>query len=126
MKSVGGAVFSYAVRAANGPSPSQVQQIVPAGAQRAALDAVLATITPEALDLPDEILTLIPPKAFGFGSVNTELFDGRTDPVFDPLGAASIAADMAISGLLQHQRAARLNAFHAQNAENPGSRRFST
>jgi hypothetical protein len=26
---------------------------------------------------------------------------------------------MAISGLLQHQRAARLNAFHAQNAENP-------
>jgi hypothetical protein len=39
--------------------------------------------------------------------------------VFDPLGAASIAADMAISGLLQHQRAARMNAFHAQNPENP-------
>ena len=80
---------------------------------------MLATITPEALDLPDEIITLIPPKAFGFGSVNTELFEGRTDPVFDPLGAASIAADMAISGLLQHQRAARMNAFHAQNAEYP-------
>jgi hypothetical protein len=119
VKSVGGAFYSYAVRAASGPSPSQVQQIVPAGAQRAALAAVLATITPEALDLPDEVLTLIPPKAFGFGSVNTELFDGRTDPVFDPLGAASIAADMAISGLLQHQRAARMNAFHAQNPENP-------
>jgi hypothetical protein len=119
VKSVGGAMYSYAVRAANGPSPSQVQQIVPAGAQRAALDAVLATITPEALDLPNEIITLIPPKAFGFGSVNTELFEGRTDPVFDPLGAASIAADMAISGLLQHQRAARLNAFHAQKSENP-------
>ena len=74
---------------------------------------------PAALDLPNEILTLIPPKAFGFGSVNTELFEGRTDPVFDPLGAASIAADMAISGLLQHQRAARMNAFHAQDPENP-------
>jgi hypothetical protein len=119
VKSIGGAFFSYSVRAANGPSPSQVQQIVPAGAQRAALAAVLATITPEALDLPNEIITLIPPKSFGFGSVNTELFDGRTDPVFDPLGAASIAADMAISGLLQHQRAARMNAFHARDAENP-------
>ena len=119
VKSVGGASFSYAVRAASGPSPSQVQQIVPAGTQRAALEAVLATITPEALDLPDEILTLIPPKAFGFGSVNTEMFDGRTDPVFDPLGAASVAADMAISGLLQYQRAARMNAFHLRNAENP-------
>jgi Met-zincin/Domain of unknown function (DUF5117) len=119
VKSVGGASYSYAVRAANGPSPSQVQQIVPAATQRAAIDAVLATITPEALDLPDEIIALIPPKAFGFGSVNTELFEGRTDPVFDPLGAASIAADMAISGLLQHQRAARMNAFHLQNAENP-------
>jgi hypothetical protein len=119
VKSVGGASYSYAVRAASGPSPSQVQQIVPAAAQRAAIAAVLATITPDVLDLPDEILTLIPPKAFGFGSVNTELFDGRTDPVFDPLGAASVAADMAISGLLQHQRAARMNAFHARNAENP-------
>jgi hypothetical protein len=119
VKSVGGATYSYAVRAANGPSPSQVQQIVPAGVQRAALDAVLATIAPEVLDLPNEILTLIPPKAFGFGSVNTELFEGRTDPVFDPIGAASIAADMAISGLLQHQRAARMNAFHARNAEYP-------
>jgi hypothetical protein len=119
VKSVGGASFSYAVRAADGPSPSQVQQIVPAGTQRAAIEAVLATITPEVLDLPDGIIALIPPKAFGFGSVNTELFDGRTDPVFDPLGAASVAADMAISGLLQYQRAARMNAFHAQNAENP-------
>jgi hypothetical protein len=119
VKSIGGAFYSYAVRTPSGPSPSQVQQIVPAGAQRAALEAVLGTITPEALDLPDEIITLIPPKAFGFGSVNTELFEGRTDPVFDPTGAASIAADMAISGLLQYQRAARMNAFHAQNPENP-------
>lgn len=119
VKSIGGAFYSYAVRAANGPSPSQVQEIVPAGAQRAALAAVLDTVTPEFLDVPNEIVTLIPPAAFGFGSVNTEMFAGRTDPVFDVLGAASIAADLAVSGLLQHQRAGRLNAFHAQDSANP-------
>jgi hypothetical protein len=80
---------------------------------------VLETLTPQTLDVPDSILALIPPKAFGFGSVNTELFTGRTSPVFDPLGAASIAADMTISGLLQYQRAGRLIAFHAENAANP-------
>jgi Met-zincin/Domain of unknown function (DUF5117) len=119
VKSVGGATYSYAVRGGDGPSPSTVQQIVPPATQRAALAAVLDTITPETLDLPDAILALIPPKAASFGSVNTELFDGRTDPVFDPLGAASIAADMAISGLLQYQRAGRLVTFHAVNQANP-------
>jgi len=119
MKSVGGATYSYAVRGANGPSPASVQQIVAPATQRDALKAVLDTITPQALDIPDAVLSLIPPKAFGFGSVNTELFSGRTEPVFDPLGAASIAADLAISGLLQFQRAGRLIEFHAHDAANP-------
>jgi hypothetical protein len=96
-----------------------VQQIVAPATQRDALKAVLDTITPDTLDLPDSILALIPPKAYGFGSVNTELFSGRTDPVFDPLGAAGIASDLAISGLLQYQRAGRLIAFHARDAANP-------
>ena len=80
---------------------------------------MLETITPQALDVPDNILALIPPKAFGFGSVNTELFASRTSPLFDPLGAASIASDLAISGLLQYQRAGRLITFHAQAVANP-------
>jgi Met-zincin/Domain of unknown function (DUF5117) len=120
LKEIGGATYSYAVRTPAGPSPASVQEIVAPEKQRDALKAVLETITPEALDVPDRVLSLIPPKAFSFGSVNTELFTGRTDPVFDPLAAASIAADMAISGLLQYQRAGRLITFHAQQIANPG------
>jgi hypothetical protein len=121
-KSIGGATYTYAVRSANGPSPQTVRQIVAPATQRDALKAVLDTLVPETLNVPDGILALIPPKAFGFGSANTELFSGRTEPVFDPLGAASIASDMAISGLLQYQRAGRLIEFHAQNAANPDFR----
>jgi hypothetical protein len=120
MHSIGGAYYSYAVRGATGAaSPAQVQEIVKPAVQRDALAAVLATITPEALDIPDSILALIPPTAFGFGSTNTEMFTGRTSPVFDPLAAAGIAADLAISGLLQPQRAGRLVSFHARDAANP-------
>jgi len=119
LKSIGGATYSYAVRGTDGPSPATVQQIVAPAVQKDAIKAVMETLTPQVLDVPESILALIPPKAFGFGSVNTELFGGRTEPVFDPLGAAAIAADMAISGLLQYQRAGRLIEFHAREAANP-------
>jgi hypothetical protein len=120
IKSVGGAYYSYSVRGAGGgASPAQVQQIVPAAVQRDALAAALETIAPEALDIPDTILALVPPVTDGFGSTNTELFTGRTSPLFDPLAAASVAADLTISGLLQPQRAGRLVSFHARDAANP-------
>jgi hypothetical protein len=120
IKSVGGAYYSYSVRGAGGgASPAQVQQIVPAAVQRDALAAALETVAPEALDIPDTILALVPPVTDGFGSTNTELFTGRTSPLFDPLAAASVAADLTISGLLQPQRAGRLVSFHARDAANP-------
>ncbi len=119
VKEIGGATYSYAVRDGAATSPKVAQQIVAPATQRDALKAVLDTITPQTLDVPDNILALIPPKAFGFGSSNTELFTGRTSPVFDPLGAASIAADMAISGLLQYQRAGRMIAFHTEDPASP-------
>ncbi|MEJ7700000.1 MAG: hypothetical protein WKF71_10195 [Pyrinomonadaceae bacterium] len=51
--------------------------------------------------------------------VGQELFSKRTNPVFDPIGAAEIAADMAISNLLEPNRAARLIDFNARNKANP-------
>ena len=47
------------------------------------------------------------------------MFEKRTDLVFDPIAAATIAADLAVSALLQPERAARLIEFHARNASNP-------
>ena len=52
-------------------------------------------------------------------AATTEYFSRRTDPAFDPLGAATIAADLALGALLDPNRAARMIDFHAQNAANP-------
>jgi hypothetical protein len=119
VKSIGGVYYTYAVKTANGPSPARVRETVPAARQREALDAVLETIEPDRLIIPARILELIPPRAFGYEGGTTELFTKRTEPIFDPIASATIAADLAISGLLQHQRAARLVEFHARDRANP-------
>ncbi|MGH9753731.1 MAG: zinc-dependent metalloprotease [Blastocatellia bacterium] len=118
-KSVGGLYFTYAVKTANGPSPAKFREIVPAARQREALNAILDTIKVEELAIPQNILELIPPVATGFESGAAEYFSRRTDPTFDPLAAATIAADLALGALLDQNRAARMIDFHAQNAANP-------
>ncbi len=119
VKSVGGVNYTYAVKTASGANPGKVQDIVPPARQRDALAAVLETIKVEALAIPPQILDLIPPRAFGYEGGTTELFSKRTDPIFDPIGAATISADFAVSGLLEPHRAARLIEFHARNNANP-------
>jgi predicted Zn-dependent protease len=119
IKSLGGVYYTYAVRTENGTNPAQVQEIVPAERQRQALQVVLDTIRPEELAISDNILKLIPPTAYGYYSSRSELFSKRTFPIFDSIGAAEIAADMAISGLLEPNRAARLINFNARNKDNP-------
>jgi len=119
VKSLGGIYYTYAVKTDAGPSPARVAEIVPAARQREALAAVLETIKAETLAVPPRLLELIPPRAFGYEGGTTELFGRRTGPVFDPIGAATIAADVAVSGLLQPQRAARLVEFHARERANP-------
>jgi hypothetical protein len=118
-KSIGGVNFTYAVRAAAGPNPATVAQIVPAAEQRAALNAILDTISVDALRIPERILDLIPPTAFGYGGGTAEPFESRTDPTFDPISAATIAADISVSALLNPQRAARVNDHSARNPGNP-------
>lgn len=119
VKSLGGLYYTYSVKTPTGPVPRPVAQIVPAAKQREALAAVLETLKVDELLLPPAVLDLIPPRAFGYGGPPTELFDRRTDLVFDPVGAAAIAADLAVSALLQPERAARLIDYHARDAANP-------
>lgn len=119
IKSIGGAQYSYAVRDGAKASPETVVAIVPAERQREALTVVLDTIRPETLILPAPILELIPPRAFGQPTGTAEVFEKATTPLFDPIAAATVAADIAVSGLLQPERAARLNAFHARDPKYP-------
>ena len=79
----------------------------------------METINPAELAVPERILKIIPPTAYGFDYGRAELFTKRTNPTFDPIGAATVAADLTITGLLEPNRAARLIEFHARNKANP-------
>ena len=114
-KAVGGLTYSYALRGDEQP-PSRP---VPGETQRAALDQVLAVLSPETLDLPERLLALLLPRAFE-QEENPELFRHATSPAFDALGAAETAARMAVDALLQRERAARLVDFHRRDASLPG------
>jgi hypothetical protein len=118
-KSVGGLYFTYAVKTANGPSPAKFREVVAPDKQRAAVKAILDTIKVEELALSPQLLALLPPIATGYEGGTAEYFARRTDPSFDSLSAASIAAEMAVGALLDPNRAARLLDFHAQNSANP-------
>ncbi|HQZ94681.1 MAG TPA: zinc-dependent metalloprotease, partial [Pyrinomonadaceae bacterium] len=119
IKTLGGVYYSFAMRTGNGPIPAKYNDIVPADRQREALNVVLNTIDPAGLVIPDNILKLIPPTAYGYRSGRSELFAKRTNPTFDPIGAAEIAADVAISGLLEPNRAARMVDFNSRDKANP-------
>ncbi|MFQ5679430.1 MAG: zinc-dependent metalloprotease [Gemmatimonadota bacterium] len=114
VRSVGGADYSYAVRG-DGQTPVRV---VPGRRQREALEAVLETLRPEALVVPERLLELIPPAAFGMR--REERFKHRTGPTFDPLGAAASAAEYTVSLILEPERMARLVEYHAREAGLPG------
>jgi len=119
LKSVGGMYFTYAVRTDNGISPNKYREIVAPERQREALNAVLDTIKPEELAMPENIIKLLPPRADGYDNGTGEYFQKRTEPVFDSIGAATIAADLAITGLLAPERAARMIEFNAQDKKYP-------
>ncbi|MCX6592086.1 MAG: zinc-dependent metalloprotease [Acidobacteria bacterium] len=113
-KSVGGLDYRYAVRG----DGQLTTAMIPAAKQRAALDAVLATIAPEFLTIPERILRLIPPRPSGVPGTR-ELFKGRTGLTFDAIAPAEAAANH-IAGLLLHpERAARLVEFHGRDATQP-------
>ena len=119
-KSVGGVYFTYAVRTAAGPNPNRVADVVPAAQQKAALQALLDTISVDTLRIPERILKLVPPTASGYGGGTAEEFEKRTDPIFDPIGAATIAADVTIGALFDRARAARAVEQHGRDAAIPG------
>lgn len=118
-KMIGGVNYTYAVRGSSGANPATVAEPIAAAKQREALAAILATLDPKELSIPENVLRLIPPTAYGYGSGRSENFAKRTSPMFDPIGAAEIAADFTISGLLEPNRAARTINQNARNRTSP-------
>ncbi len=113
-KFVGGMDYTFALRG-DGEVPTQ---IVAAAEQRRALAAVLATLKPEALALPESLLKIIPPRPPEYPR-DREDFKIHTSPAFDALAPAESAAQHTLQFLFNPERAARLVEFHARNSDNP-------
>lgn len=114
-KLVGGLNYRYALRG----DDQLITEIVDPLAQRKALNAVLKTLDPEILTLPESIIQVLPPRPLGY-SRNREIIKLRTGLTFDPIGAAEAAAGMTVQLLLHPARMARLIEYHARDEENPG------
>jgi Met-zincin/Domain of unknown function (DUF5117)/Domain of unknown function (DUF5118) len=114
-KLIGGMDYTFALRG-DGEIPTQI--IAPAE-QRRALAAVLATLKPEVLALPEPLLKIIPPRPPEYPR-GREDFKIHTSPAFDALAPAESAAQHVSQFLFNPERAARLVEFHARDSANPG------
>ncbi len=114
-KVLGGLDYRYAVRG----DGQLITGMTPPQEQRRALDALLGTLKPEVLALPDRVLQLIPPPAEGYPRTQ-ETFHGRTGLTFDALAPAEAAASLTVGLILNPERATRLVEHHDLDGQYPG------
>lgn len=113
---LGGLDYHYALR---GDGHGPASPAVSAAAQNAALEALLATVTPAALALPRDVLAVLPPRPSGYGR-HRELFPRYTGSMFDAITPAVVAAQLVASELFDPARAARLVEQNALDPSLPG------
>ncbi len=102
-KLIGGMYYSYNVRGDKQMQPT----VLPAATQLKALNAMLKTLSPSVLTLPNQIVQLIPPRPPMYNGVG-EVFAKRTGMSFDPLAAAEALTHFELSFLFNAERANRL------------------
>jgi hypothetical protein len=113
IKAVGGMEYRYAVRGDSG-APTHV---IPAAAQRRALETVLDALAPRELAVPERVLRILAPRPFGYEIERG--FGSAAAPAFDQVGIARTLAANVVGGLLEPQRAARLVAFADRDPREP-------
>jgi hypothetical protein len=114
-KFIGGMDYTFALRG----DGEVAMKIVPANEQRRALAAVLSTLKPSELELPEPLLQIIPPRPPMYER-GREHFKIRTSPAFDALAPVEAAAQHTLQFLFNPARAARLVEFHARDKNYPG------
>ncbi len=117
IKEIGGLDYRYNLRGDGLPDPS----VFDPAQQRKALDAVLKTLKPETLTLPESILRVLPPVPPGYPRTR-ESFPSHTGLTFDPIAAAESAVDLTLTVLLDPARASRLIEYHMRIPASPSLR----
>ncbi len=103
VKLIGGLNYNYAVKG----DQQNIVEVTAPKKQKAALQTILKTLSPEILAIPEDKLKLFPPRAFGYQR-SRESFKGKTGVGFDALSVAATASDMSLTLLLHPERTSRL------------------
>lgn len=113
VKLIAGVDYDYEVRSDEAVKGAQV---VSKSTQQQALTAMLSTLKAENLVLPESVLALIPPKAYG-ESKSRESIVGRTGLTLDAMALPEVAANHSLTLILNSQRLNRLAQQQARSSE---------
>ena len=102
-KLIGGQYFNYNVRGDGQATPRPVDDL----RQRQAIDALIATLDPSVLQLPEKLVATIPPRPPN-NPKSRETFSGANGVVFDAKSPARSSVALTLRVLLDPSRAARL------------------
>ena len=115
-KVLGGLEYNYALKGDN----QVITKMLTRNQQVKALKSLLNSIHPKNLSLPEKLIKLIPPRAFGYPRTR-ETFKSRTGLTFDYLAAAETATNLTLKMLFNPERASRLITLKARDKNNqPG------
>ncbi len=113
-KEIGGLDYRYSVRG----DGQMLPEIVSGAEQRKALAAVMKTLSPEVLSMPESLLKIFPPRTPELPRTQ-ESFASETGLTFDPVASAESAADLTLALLLEPERASRLVEYNLRSADSP-------
>ncbi|MGP8251349.1 MAG: zinc-dependent metalloprotease [Terracidiphilus sp.] len=117
IKLIGGLDYRYNLRGDGQPNPA----IVAPDEQEKAIAAVMKTLEPQTLTLPESLLAILPPHPPGDPRTQ-ESFPSQTGLTFDPVAAAEASADLTLEVLLNPARASRLVEYHMREPKSPSLR----
>lgn len=103
-KLVGGYDFSYSMK---GIQSVDHFKAISVDVQDKAIESLLKTLSPQFLRVPESILKMIPPPAFGYDR-DRETFASKTGSLFDAYTAAEATANHTLSFMLHPERLSRL------------------
>jgi len=103
VKVVGGIDYNYATK---GDAQEIVKSLSPQ-TQLNTLQEILKSCTADNLTIPEAILGLFPPRAYGYYKTR-ESFKGQMGVAFDPISAARTASDLTLRLLLHPERMNRV------------------
>jgi len=117
IKEIGGLDYRYNLRG----DGQMLPQIVSNAEQQKAIAAVLKTISPQTLTLPESLLKILPPRPPGLRHT-AESFPSETGLTFDPIATAEAAADTTFQVLFDPARASRIVQYHMRMDPSPSLR----